>query len=466
MSDRLQSIMRMCLLLAVGSVLSVGCAMPKARHDPDSIPLPKIPDRTFNIVDYGAVGDGKTVNTEAITKAIQACSAAGGGKLVVPKGTFLTGPIVLASNLNLHLEKGAVLLATDDIDTYPMRKNRYVDWITANDAHDIAITGPGTIHGNGRKWWTKYRKRKFLPPGEKQYSEIYPHRPHMIVLKRCERVLVEDVLLTHSPMFHLIPESCRDVVIRNIRIISPDEGGDTPNTDGIDPSGWNILITDCYITTSDDNIAIKPSARRGPNGEPSCQNITIRNCTFGRGHGLSIGGQTPNGLENLVVRDCRWEGTEHGFRCKANRKSGGLVENITLENLTMKNVGIPILIYSYYDKIPPAVADDKPQEITATTPIWRNIRIKNLKATGADIAGQIIGLPEMPITDVVLSNVTISARTGLELVNTRQIKLENTRILVKEVTGNPTATPSPPPPTAPGTQPATRPATAQAAEDQ
>jgi polygalacturonase len=382
--------------------------------------LPKIPEKTVNLTEFGAVADGTTVNTQAITKAIASLKSAGGGHLLIPSGKFLTGPFSLTSNLDLHLDKGAQLLQINDIATYPIVNGRYQDWITADACHDISITGQGTIDGQGQPWWDKYRKHDGVNP-----SESLTHRANMILLNRCERVLVKDVLLTNSGMFHLVPRDCRDVTIEGIHIKAP---ANAPNTDGIDPSGWNFKFDHCTFDVGDDCIAIKPQRKPKEEGRLSCEDFTITHCTFNHGHGMSIGGQTPGGLRRLTIKDCTFDSTEAGIRMKANRGSGGLVEDVTCENLTMKNVKVAIFITSYYPTIPADVLADPAQPVTAKTPIWKNIRISNVKAEGGAEAGRIFGLAEMPVENVTLTNVQISAGKGLQIIHAKGIDLVNTTI--------------------------------------
>lgn len=388
-----------------------------------TIPSPSIPARVFNITNYGAVSDGRTVNTGALQGAIAACQAAGGGTVLVPAGRFLTGPFALTSNLNLHLDEGATLLLSNNPQDYKLRGGGYENCITATDCHDIAITGRGTIDGQGQPWWDKYRKR-VMPGSAERVAPNLPHRPFMLVLSRCRRVLAQDVSLVNSPSFHFVPQGCEDVVIEGIHIAAPE---DSPNTDGIDPSGHNFLITRCSIDVGDDCIALKPAGRYDP-ARPSCENFTITHCAFKHGHGLSIGGQTPGGLRHLIVRDCSFEATAAGIRMKANRGSGGLVEDVAYENLTMKQVKVAILITSYYPTIPTALENDPPQLVNATTPIWRHIRIRHVTAEASVVAGRIIGLPEMKVQDVVLTDVHIAADKGLEIIHAEGIKFVNSHL--------------------------------------
>lgn len=403
------SLIGMALVTGVGAAATVPATMPV-------IPAPQIPPRTFSVLQYGAVGDGRTLNTAALQKAIDACGRAGGGTVKIPAGRFLTGPLTLTSNLNLQVDKGATLLLSDNPSLYPVTKDRFQDCLSVKDGHDIAITGQGTIDGQGGIWWQRYVKSG-------------PHRPFLVVLTGCRRVLVRDVTLANSPMFHLVPQKCRDVRIENIHITAPEAA---KNTDGLDPSGWNFLITGCTFDVGDDCIALKPSGRI-EEGQPACRDFLITNCVFRHGHGMSVGGQTPGGLENMTVRDCAFDATDAGIRLKASRGAGGLVENLTYENLTMKNVKVPILITSYYNGNSPTdktldPAQDPAQPVTATTPIWRHIRIRRVTAAGGKTAGQILGLAEMPISDVTLTDVNISARKGMEIIHARGVRFVNSRV--------------------------------------
>jgi polygalacturonase len=347
----------------------------------DQPALPIIPDKTFTITDYGAIGDG---------------------------------------NLNLQIEKDATLLISDEPADIKSSSKGSFGCISVADCHDLSITGQGTIDGQGQKWWSKFHK-----PKEGDTAPV-TRRPYLLQITKCNHLLVQDVLLTNSPMFHLVPKECQNVTIRNVQIKAP---ATAPNTDGIDPSGWNFLIDHCTFNVGDDCIALKPTSQIDPD-QPSCQNFTITNCTFLHGHGMSIGGQTNGGLKHLIVRDCTFDGTDAGIRMKAARGAGGLVEDITCENLTMKNVKNTIMITSFYPKIPAEPQDDPAQQVDETTPIWRHIRISNLTSEDSINAGQIIGLAEMPVSDVVLDHVSISAKKGLQIVNAVGVQFKDSQILI------------------------------------
>jgi polygalacturonase len=396
-----------------------------------------------DITAYGAVGDGKQLCTASIQKALNAGRDTGGGELLIPPGTFLTGPLVLCSNLDLHLEKGATLLITENIATYPRDQRGYIDCIKADGCHDLSITGEGVIDGQGGAWWPLYKKQPGAPAAANESASAssknngapaadpatLPHRPFLVALRNCRHVLISGVTLRNSPMFHLVPQRCRDVVIDSITIVAP---SNSPNTDGIDPSGWNFLITRCTIDVGDDCIALKPSGGSSPlqpaADSLSCEDFTITHCTFLHGHGMSIGNPTPGGLRRMTVSDCTFNSTEAGIRMKTHRDGGGVVEDLTYRNLVMTNVKVPILITSYYPTIPAHPEDEAAQPVGKSTPIFRHIHIENLTATGAAQAGRIIGLPEEPIFDVQLDHVSLSGKTGLQIVDADGIQFADSTV--------------------------------------
>ncbi len=382
-------------------------------------PLPQIPNATFNVTSYGAVGDGRTTNTAAIQKTIDAAAAAGGGIVLIPEGKFLAGPFSLASRVNLHLASSAVLLMSDKLAAHPIVNERYQDCITASGAHDIEISGQGAIDGQGQAWWTAFRAYRSMT-----------HRPFLITLTNCSRVLVHGITLRNSPMFHLVPRNCTDVTIRGITIQAP---SDAPNTDGIDPSGWNYFITECTIDTGDDNIAVKPASSRTPGNK----NYRITHCRFLHGHGMSIGSGTEGGIEDLNVSDCTFDSTDSGIRIKTLRGRGGLLQNLTYENLTMKAVRNPIYIIDWYPErtAPKDPSTEKAEPVTDKTPINKNITIRNLTASDCPTAGTLRGLPEAPITAVTLDNVMISAKTGMTIYHAKGIRFVGSKISVES--GNP-----------------------------
>ncbi|MGC8539871.1 MAG: glycoside hydrolase family 28 protein [Phycisphaerae bacterium] len=391
---------------------------------------PRIPHRIFNITSFGAVGNGTTMNTKAIEKTVNACEKAGGGEVLIPAGKYLTGPLVLGSNMNFHVARGAeILMSTNPKNYIPAANQRniehpgYRNCIVALHAHDIAITGHGTIDGQGQAWWPRYRKQ----PGHKHPPKL-PHRPFMVVLENCTRVLVKNVHLENSPMFHLVPNACRDVIIDHVTITAPIN---TPNTDACDPAGWNYYITRCTFNEGDDCIAIKAGARNGTPAHPSCENFLITHCTFEHGHGMSVGGQTNGCLKYVVVRDCTFDHTHRGVRLKAGPGYGGLSEYLWYQNLTMRNVRLPVFINSFYPKKPKTPSLVPPLRTHRNLPVWKHVYFENITSVNSPHAGRISALPGLPADDIVFSNVHIHANRGFTMLNARNIRFENSSITVR-----------------------------------
>ena len=383
----------------------------------------------FDVRQFGAKGDGKTLDTASVQKALDACGKAGGGMVRIPSGTFLSKPLFLRNKTTLQLDAGATLLATDEREDFLIPEKRtqtnsstaFYAFINGKELSDITITGKGTIDGAGAKWWIPAEEAR------RKVSGYTLPRPRLILLTGCKNVRVEGVTLANSPTFHFVPNDCEDVVVDHVTITAP---AHSPNTDGIDPSvSRRVRISNCRIDVGDDNIAIK-SGRKMPGREFGCENLTITDCVFLHGHGLSIGSETPGGVRNLVVERCHFQDTENGIRIKSPRGRGGAVENLSYTDITMTNVDPAIVITCYYPKIP---KEDTAQPVTDTTPAFRNIRIKNLTATCTREAGVIIGLPESPISNVVLENVNITAtKTGLTVRNAKGVQLKNTQVSPKE----------------------------------
>jgi polygalacturonase len=388
---------------------------------PPDIAQPQIPAHHFNIIDYGASPDGKTSSTIAIKKAIAACQAAGGGTIEIPAGKFLTGPFEFISNLDLHLDAGATLLISNDPHDYTPSNHAFQNCIQATDCHDISITGSGTIDGQGDFWWKHY-----VRPKNARATLDLPRRPFMIVLHHCQRVLVQGINLLNSPNFNLAPDECSDLLIDSIHIDAP---ASSPNTDGIDISGVNCRITNCTIDNGDDDIVLKPSASPTA-ANPSCQNIWIDHCTFLHGHGMSIGSVTHGGLREMMIRACTFDGTQAGIRMKSGRGVGGLIENVTYDHIRMKHVKNAVYITSYYPKVPPDAASATTKPVDDRTPMFRNILIHDLISESGDTAGQIVGLPEMPVSNIQLSDVDLSANKSVQITWSNGIHFINSRIRV------------------------------------
>ena len=252
-------------------------------------------------------------------------------------------------------------------------------------------------------------------------------RPRLIVLSNCKNIRLENITLQNSPTFHFVPSDCEDVLITNVTIKAP---SNSPNTDAIDPSASrHVLITHCTLDVGDDNVAIK-AGHTVEGRDAASEDIVIRDCTVLHGHGISIGSETLGGVRNVKVERCTFQDTENGIRIKSPRGRGGVVQDISYSDITMKDVDPAITITCYYPKIP---AQDGAQAKTETTPDFRNIRISNLTAQCKRSAGVVVGLPESPLQGIVLENVNISAATtGLLMRNVQNVRLKNARVSVAD----------------------------------
>ena len=364
-----------------------------------------------NVRDYGAKGDGTTKDTAAIQKAIDTCEQKGGGTVVLPAGTYLSAPIVLKSNITLHLDKDATLLGSPDHADYPaiteFRAPGLQALVSATNASNVTIDGEGTIDGNGKSWWEMAWKIR----GSGILGSPHP-RPRLVVFDHCDHVLIEGVTIENSPMWQVVPYYSNDVTIRNVRILAAIP---SPNTDAIDPfSSSNVLIENVYSDVGDDNVAIKSGMIDSPGPDSPSRNITVRDCIFMHGHGVSVGSELSGGAHNILVENVEFNGTNNGIRVKANRDRGHPVYNLVFRNITMQNVKNALVISEYYPRImPPNGVSAAP--VGRLTPHFSNIVLQNVTATDSKNAGAIVGLPESPVKDVILQNVEISAQNGMAI---------------------------------------------------
>jgi polygalacturonase len=388
--------------------------------------LPDIPTRKFVITDFGAIGNGKQSNTASFRQAIAACHTAGGGQVVVPAGTFVTGPVELAANMALVLEKGAIIRGSENFSDYDTSDHKVLPLIGGKRLTNIAIQGEGIIDGAGASWWKRFRAERAAgvpqqgqprQPGQPQESL----RPKLVLLTDCANVLIRGVTLRDAPQFHLVPQRCHDVTIEDVTITAP---ADSPNTDGIDPSSSReVLIRHCTIDVGDDNVAFKSNP-----GEGATENALVTDCTFKHGHGASVGSNIGGGIRNIVVQNCTFDGADNGIRIKSARDRGGLVENVIYRHITMKNVGVAITLnLFYFDKA--AQQERKSAAVTPTTPVIRGVRIIDVTVESAKTAGEIVGLPEMPIDNVMLENVRVNADTGMTVQDAKRVSMRNVRIV-------------------------------------
>ena len=385
-------------------------------------------DGRYLITEFGATrkdqtADGRTV-TRTIQAAIDACVAAGGGTVVVPPGVFVTGSIVLGSNVELHLSPGATLAGASDPAEYPVIESRYGGYvgfnmvseagsdrrplteahrplIYADGASDVSISGSGTIDGRGEPWWAMKREKRLTRA-----------RPCLVSFNNCERVTITGVRLVNSAAWTVHPTFCTDVRIRGVSIKNP---ANSPNTDGIDPDSCNrVFISDCTIDVGDDCIAIKSGNDLDGRtvGRP-CENVVITNCVMTHGHGgVVIGSEISGGVRAVTVSNCVFDGTDRGIRIKSRRRRGGWAEDLLFSNIVMNDVWCPLVVNSYYhcgsDPSDEFIHGEAPQAVDETTPVFRDIRLLSITCRGASVAaGFLYGLPEMPIRRVSLRDVTV-----------------------------------------------------------
>jgi len=389
--------------------------------------LPTIPDRTFALTDFGAVGDDATDNTAAFKQAIAAVDKAGGGKLVVPKGIYRTLPFTLCSSLDFHLDAGAVIKAPETFtaaglpepetlhsqDEVRAKVKTPVPLITATNVHDLALTGTGTIDGNGAHWWAWSERAARASPGRIEYT-----RPNLIFITGCHRLHVADLTLTNSSRYHLLIRDVIDLTIERVKVRAP---FNAPNTDAIDIGpGTNFLVRDCDVDTGDDDICVKGGGN----------DVLIENCTIRHGHGISIGSGTVNGVDDMLVRHCTFDGADYGIRIKSERGLGGLVRNVRYTDIRMKNVGYAITIYSdYTDSNRPNFKGDPSPSLV---PRYQDILIDHVTVESAKSAGRIVGLPDSRITGVTFRDVAISADKDFVIKDADRPALEHVSVEVKK----------------------------------
>ncbi|MBZ5537517.1 MAG: glycoside hydrolase family 28 protein [Acidobacteriia bacterium] len=400
----------------------------------------KHPGPFFNVVEFGAVGDGKTPCTVALQKAVDVCAQAGGGKVIIPAGRYLTSALFLKSNVHVEILAGAILLFTTDFDSVPTIQGRwegidrsvYASLFTGADLENVSITGRGTLDGQGEAWWKAFRTVRDLrrkmglddresenPPG----SLLKWGRPRMINLYRSKNVLISGVTLINSPSWNIHPVLCQNVCIDGVTILAPADG---PNTDGIDPDSCkDVRISNCAISVGDDCIIIKSGYRYQERGVPS-ENITVTNCVFGTGHcGVGVGSETAGGVKNVAISNCVCDGTDRGLRFKTARGRGNVVENVRASNVVMRNVGEAVTVTMFYTGGDTHTA----QPVNEGTPAFRNFHFSEITATRVKRPVLIEGLPEMPIQGLSVSNMVVEdAASGITCTNVTGLTVDNVRV--------------------------------------
>lgn len=456
---------------------------------PFTMPKLKAPvfkNNRISVADCGGVGDGMVLNTNAFAKAMETLSEKGGGTLVVPKGIWFTGPIVFRSNINMYLEKGAVILFSPDFNLYPIVETifegldtrRCQSPISGRNLVNIAITGKGSINGFGEAWrplkknkvtasqWKKVTssggvvKNDTWYPSESsvQGAEIsdmnVPRqnlteqewlsikdflRPVMVSFIECKNVYLQGVLFENSPSWNLHPLMCENVILDGLFVRNP---GYSQNGDGLDlESCRNSIIVNCQFDVGDDGICIK-SGKDKPGrvrGRPT-ENVIVDNCKVFQGHGgFVVGSEMSGGVRNISVKNCQFLGTDVGLRFKSTRGRGGVVENIYISDIYMFNIETESFLFDLYyggksatetledgDK----VSDNEINyPVNEETPVFRNIFVKNLISRNARRAMFFNGLPEMKISNIHIEDVKITAQLGAELSNSKDIIFKNVHIV-------------------------------------
>jgi polygalacturonase len=449
--------------------------------------LPKIQQPVFKkdtirITSFGAVPDGNQLNTKAINDAINACSKKGGGVVLVTPGIWITGPVVMKSNVNLHIQEAATLLFTTDKTQYGLTEGSYEGKSAARNEspisginlENIAITGKGIVDGNGDVWravhksqltegqWkekvasggvlkddgkTWYPSEQFkaastqnmsmlLTPGKtpKDFAHMKDFlRPNLVVLNNCKKVLLEGVTFQNSGAWCIHPLMCEDLTLRNVRVKNPEYAH---NGDGMDiESCKNFLIEGCTLDVGDDAICIKSGKDEEgrKRGKPT-ENGIIRNNIVYNGHGgFVVGSEMSGGARNIFVEKCTFMGTDKGLRFKSVRGRGGVVENIYARNIFMKDIRQEAIFFDlyYFVKFATDGERDMSPVVNEGTPVFRNMQFEDIVCSGAKKGVFVRGLPEMPVRNIVMKNMVLTSDIGMELTDADQIKFDNVKLITK-----------------------------------
>ncbi|MDR2839773.1 MAG: glycoside hydrolase family 28 protein [Paludibacter sp.] len=450
---------------------------------------PKFHSLTKSLTEYGGVGDGTTLNTDAFNQAMKDISEKGGGTLTVPFGVWFTGPIVFQSNINLHLEKGALVLFSPDFDLYPLITTNFEGLdtkrcqspISGFNLENIAITGNGSFNGSGHAWrplkkdkvtegqWKRVvngggvvdAAGRIWYPSENAYNAIQLRsdmnvpqeemsdsawlaikdflRPVMLNFVSCKNVMLQGVLFENSPAWCLHPLMCENLIVDNITVRNPSW---SQNGDGIDvESCKNVIIVNSTFDVGDDAICIKSGKdKQGRERGIPTENLLVDNCIVFNGHGgFVVGSEMSGGARNMKITNCEFLGTDVGLRFKSRRGRGGVVENIYVENISMFDIATESLLFDLFYGGTSAVealdaGNDSPKAVeipavTDETPAFRNIYIKNMISRNARRAMFFNGLPEMPITNINIENSYVTARIGAVLCEADGVKFTNVTVI-------------------------------------
>ena len=423
-----------------------------------NLPKTNFQDKTYNIDDFGAVADGKTLNTQAFQKAIQTCSSNGGGKVLVPNGKYLTGAIHLESNVNLHLEDQAEILFSLNPKDYPIVHTswegtevmNYSPLIYAKNKTNVAITGKGTLNGqaDNTNWWIwsggkNYGWKKGIPSqndpqnrevlvdmaergtpvNERVFGEGRYLRPNFIEFFECNTVLVKDITVINARFWILHLIKANNMIIDEVTVNSHG-----PNNDGCDPEySQNIIIRNCTFNTGDDCIAIK--AGRDADGRRvaiSSKNIIVQNCKMIDGHGgVVIGSEISAGVNNVFVENCVMDSPnlDRAIRIKTNSKRGGIIEDVFVRNLEVGTVKECVLKLNMFYNVYGSQTGN-------FIPTIRNIHLENVNVkNGGKYSIWAEGYEQSPVENITLTNVKIEKVDSIYLLkNVKNLKFNNTYI--------------------------------------
>jgi len=451
---------------------------------------PIIPAYTVSVTDFGAINGGQVLCTKAFDKAIEAVSKKGGGKIIVPRGIWLTGPITLKSNIEIYTESGAIIVFSTDKSLYPLVETNFEGFntyrctspINGRNLENIAITGKGVIDGSGEAWravkkekltdsqWKKlvasggllgengktwYPSQQFIN-GEKVAEMNVPRelktkaefeqvkdflRPVMISLISCKKVLIDGPTFQNSPAWCIHPLMCEDFTLRNTTVRNP---WYSQNGDGIDiESCKNSIIHDSNFDVGDDAICIKSGKdKEGRDRGIPNENLVVKNCIVYHGHGgVTVGSEMSGGVRNLHVSNCTFIGTDVGLRFKSNRGRGGVVENIYISDIEMMNIPTQAISFNLYYSGRSASEDieagengsvEKLLPVTEETPQFKNIFIRDVNCKGASQGIFLQGLPEMNLENIVLENIQMEADFGMICTDAKNVKIKNLTLKTKK----------------------------------
>jgi len=467
------------LVLSMQIVAQTKTSKPYSWTNLPVITKPTFRKDTFNIVRYGALANGLRLNTDAINSAISACNTRGGGTVLIPEGMWLSGPIYLKSNVNLHLTQGATLLFTSDKTKYKLvagiyeGKNaaRNESPINGTNLKNIGITGKGIVDANGdvwravnqsqltpQQWKTKVSSGGVLSDDEKtwfpseQFKKAHQQnksmlikerndlsgfadmkdflRPNLLVLKNCSQILLEEVTFQNSPAWCLHPVMCEDLTISDVKVKNPSYA---QNGDGIDiESCTRFIVENSILDVGDDAICIKSGKDEEgrKRGIPSAQGIISGNTVYNGHGGVVIGSEMSGGARDIFIEKCTFIGTAKGLRFKSTRGRGGVVENIYARNVFMKDIDQEAIYFDMFYFVKFATDGNRNESYTVNegTPVFKNMVFDNINCHGAKVGIFIRGLSEMNVQGIKILNSWLVAKTGVEMTDASNIEISNLRL--------------------------------------